>query len=177
MDCIDCHNRPTHIFEDPDQGMNRALATGLISREIPFIKKVGVEALQATELKTAGGGDRSAQIEKQIRDYYQSNHPEFYSARKDLIDTAIREIQAIYKRNVFPEMNADWTTYPTNIGHERFPGCFRCHDSAHTAESGEVIEQDCEKCHTILAQEEADPEILKQLGIRTASFELLTESH
>ncbi|RPI20592.1 MAG: cytochrome C, partial [Acidobacteria bacterium] len=151
MDCIDCHNRPTHIFEAPDQGMNRALATGRISREIPFVKKVGVEALESTELKKAGGADRSAQIEKYVRDYYQANHAEFYQSKRALIDTAVREIQAVYRRNVFPKMNSDWTTYPTNIGHDRFPGCFRCHDSEHTAEGGAAIEQDCEKCHTILA--------------------------
>jgi len=179
MDCIDCHNRPTHIYEDPDQGMDRALASGRINRGIPFIKKVGVEALQATELKKAGGDDdRSPQIEKQVRDFYEKSQAEIYKSKKAEIETAIREIQAIYRRNVFPKMNADWTTYPSNLGHERFPGCFRCHDSEHTAKSGQTIEQDCDKCHTILAQDEAEPEILKQLGIRSAnSSELLESGH
>ncbi len=178
MDCIDCHNRPTHIFEDPDQGMDRALSSGRINRGIPFIKKVGTEALQATELKKAGGGDRTVQIEKQVRDFYEKNQAEIYKSRRADIETAIREIRAIYQRNVFPKMNADWTTYPANLGHERFPGCFRCHDSEHTSKDGKSIEQDCDKCHTILAQDEAAPEILKQLGIRSAdSSELLEGGH
>ena len=161
MDCIDCHNRPTHIYQDPDQGMDGALSSGRINRTIPFIKKVGVEALQATELKKAGGADRTAQIEKHVRDYYEKNQAELYKSRRAEIDTAIREIQGIYKRNVFPKMNADWTTYPSNLGHERFPGCFRCHDRDHTAKGGQTIEQDCDKCHSLLAQDEAsagDPE-------------------
>ena len=40
--------------------------------------------------------------------------------------------RAIYARNVFPEMKVGWGTYPNNIGHEDFPGCFRCHDG-HTS--------------------------------------------
>jgi hypothetical protein len=178
MDCIDCHNRPTHIYEDPDQGMDRALSSGQINRGIPFIKKVGVEALQATELKKAGRADRIAEIEKHVREYYEKNQADLYKSKKAEIDTAIREIQAIYRRNVFPRMNADWTTYPSNLGHERSPGCFRCHDSDHTVKSGQTIEQDCDKCHTILAQDEAAPEILKQLGIRSAdSSELMESGH
>ncbi|RPJ85879.1 MAG: cytochrome C [Acidobacteria bacterium] len=176
MDCIDCHNRPTHIYEDPDQAMNRALASGRISRGIAFIKKVGTEALQATELKKAGGTDRSAELERYVRDFYEKNQAEIYTSKRAEIDTAIREIQAIYRRNVFPKMNADWTTYPSNIGHERFPGCFRCHDSEHTSEGGDVIGQDCDKCHTILAQDEAQPEILKQLGIRSRDGSALQEA-
>ncbi|MFB3903505.1 MAG: cytochrome c3 family protein [Acidobacteriota bacterium] len=178
MDCIDCHNRPTHIFQDPEQGMDRALAAGRISRTIPFIKKIGVEVLQATALKKAGGGDRSAEIEKRVRDCYQKDHAEVYKSKRAEIDAAIREIQAIYRRNVFPKMNVDWTTYPSNLGHERFPGCFRCHDSEHAAEGGKTIEQDCDKCHTILAQDEPEPEILKQLGIRFAgSSDALESAH
>jgi hypothetical protein len=176
MDCIDCHNRPTHIFEDPDQGMDNAMANGRINRDIPFIKKTGVEALQATELKKAGGGDRTAQIEKQIRDFYEKNQPEVYRSRRADIEKAIREVQAIYHRNVFPRMNVDWNTYPSNLGHERFPGCFRCHDSEHDTKGGQSIEQDCDKCHTILAQDEAQPEILKELGIRSVDTAALLGS-
>ena len=55
---------------------------------------------------------------------------------------------------------------PNNIGHEDFLGCFRCHDDNHKSADGRVISQDCETCHTILAQEETDPKILSDLGLK-----------
>jgi hypothetical protein len=42
-------------------------------------------------------------------------------------------------------------------------GCFRCHDEQHKAADGSAISQDCSKCHSILAQDEKNPEILKSL--------------
>ncbi len=55
-------------------------------------------------------------------------------------------------------------TYPNNLGHDPFPGCFRCHDGMHTTADGErSIESDCTTCHALLAYEEAGPEILATL--------------
>ena len=42
-------------------------------------------------------------------------------------------------------------------------GCFRCHDEQHRPRTAETISQDCGLCHSLLAQEEKDPEILKKL--------------
>jgi hypothetical protein len=163
MDCIDCHNRPTHIFRHPDQGMDDALASGRIDRSLPFIKKVGTAVL------TEAQGDKSsalAMIAERIRAYYRENYPTLAQKQRDAIETAIREIQAIYSRNVFPQMNLTWGTYPNNLGHERFPGCFRCHDDAHVSRDGRTIRQDCNICHTLLAIEEKEPDVLKQLEIK-----------
>ena len=44
MDCIDCHNRPSHIYRDPSKFMNIAIAAGEVSDIFPYIKKVGAEA-------------------------------------------------------------------------------------------------------------------------------------
>jgi hypothetical protein len=81
------------------------------------------------------------------------------------VDTAIAELQAIWKRNVFPKMNLTWGTHPNNLGHEQFPGCFRCHDDKLVDANEKSIGQDCEACHKVLAWDETDPEILKQLGL------------
>jgi len=72
---------------------------------------------------------------------------------------------AIYERNVFPQMKVVWGTYPVNIGHTDFPGCFRCHDDAHKSAAGRTVSQDCNSCHQLLAMDEAAPEILTQLGL------------
>ena len=76
------------------------------------------------------------------------------------------EVQAIYRRNVFPAMKVAWGTYPNNIGHEDFLGCFRCHDDSHKRADGRAITQDCNACHTILAQDESNPKVLSDLGLK-----------
>jgi len=81
------------------------------------------------------------------------------------LQNAPEAVQRIYSENVFPQMNITWGSYPSNIGHDAFPGCFRCHDDSHKAQSGETITQDCATCHQLIAVDETDPEILKQLGM------------
>jgi formate-dependent nitrite reductase cytochrome c552 subunit len=161
MDCIDCHNRPTHVFELPGEAMDNAMYSGRISPSIPYIKKAGVEIL--TEVGNSLGAPE--QVVQKLRTYYRENHPDFYNSDRQSVEAAVREIEAIYRRNVSPEMRLTWGTYPNNIGHQNFPGCFRCHDSEHESSDGRVVEQDCESCHTILAWDEENPEILQQLGI------------
>ncbi len=163
MDCIDCHNRPTHIMHLPGRALDQAITEGRVDRSIPFIKKMGVQVLTQVGQVLAA----PEQIAQQLRDYYQKNHFEFYNSQRAMVEDAIREIQSIYSRNVFPQMRVSWGTYPDNIGHEYFPGCFRCHDGDHTTLDGSrSIEQDCTSCHTVLAWDEESPAVLSDLGIR-----------
>jgi hypothetical protein len=60
-------------------------------------------------------------------------------------------------------MNIKWGTYPSHLGHESSPGASAVHDAEHTDEKGAVIANDCGTCHTALATQEEDPEILKTL--------------
>ncbi len=161
MDCIDCHNRPTHIYMMPDQAVDQALAHRRIDQRIPFIRKVGVEVLT----KVGSRPDAPEQISREIMKYYETNHADFAGAGRASLNAAIDELKRIHAQNVFPEMKINWGTYSNNLGHERFPGCFRCHDGEHVSKDGSAVEQDCEICHKILAQDEPNPEILKQLGV------------
>lgn len=161
MDCIDCHNRPTHIYQMPGEALDDAMAHGRIDNTLPYIKKLGVEALTSSEESE----DPVQFIDRHIRSYYQENDEELLTSRHDTIESAIKEVQAIFQRNVFPAMNVTWGSYPNNINHIDFPGCFRCHDDAHVSPDGAVVSQDCTACHTVLAWEEEDPEILTTLGI------------
>jgi hypothetical protein len=101
-----------------------------------------------------------------LADYYRASHPEVHRKHRAQIETAANQLKAIYERNVFPGMNVTWGTYPNNIGHEDFLGCFRCHDASHQAAGGRAISQDCNACHTILAQDETNPKILADLDLR-----------
>jgi hypothetical protein len=160
MDCIDCHNRPTHTFQMPDQAVDEALTSGRLDRTMPYIRKLGIEVLQAS---AAAGGEQT--IEPAVRRFYAERYPEIAAdtARVQKAAAVLRELRA---RNVFPRMNVGWGTYPINVGHERWPGCFRCHDGEHVSTDGRTIRQDCEVCHATLAVEEPSPEILAQLGVQ-----------
>jgi len=80
-----------------------------------------------------------------------------------LLGQAISGIQAAYVENVFPEMKIEWNTYRNFLGHKNDSGCFRCHDGSHTTKAGEIISMDCDTCHVILAEDEADPKVLETL--------------
>jgi hypothetical protein len=84
------------------------------------------------------------------------------------VQHSAKAVLAIYKRNVFPAMKVTWGSYPNNLGHTDFPGCFRCHDDAHSAAGGVKITQDCSACHSLLAMEEQNPKVLTDLGLATA---------
>ena len=162
MECVDCHNRPTHTFDLPDRAMDKALALGEIPYTLPFIKKKGVELLK-TEYESSE--QASARLVPALESFYQQSYPDVYAKRSDAIRKAGQAILAIYNRNVFPDLKVSWGTYPNNLGHTDFPGCFRCHDGDHSSSDGKTITQDCNACHEPLATEEASPEILKTLGL------------
>jgi hypothetical protein len=165
MDCIDCHNRPSHAYELPERAVDRAMNAGLIQPSLPFAKKEAVEILK---VKYASREDAARRIPEAFAAFYRQNYPQVWATRQAEVTASANQALAIYDRNIFPGMNVTWGRYPNNIGHEDFPGCWRCHDSNHTAKSGAVITQDCSACHNLLATDEANPKVLKDLGITEA---------
>ena len=162
MECVDCHNRPTHTFELPERAMDKAMGLGDIPVTLPYVKKKSVELLKTNY---ASSTEAAAKLPTALVSFYQQNYPDLYANRSADIQQASRAVLAIYNRNVFPDLKVTWGTYPNNLGHTDFPGCFRCHDGSHTAGDGKTIAQDCNSCHEPLAMDETSPEILKTLGI------------
>ena len=147
MDCMDCHNRPSHKFDaTPEHAVDNALATGFISQTLPFVRREAVAALKASyptrEAAAAG-------IEKRLSAFFAQQLGAQAGSRKADVARAIATTQALYERNVFPAMKVAWGTYSSNIGHTDSPGCFRCHDDAKKTSDGRVIKQDCDLCHKI----------------------------
>ena len=70
-------------------------------------------------------------------------------------------LASIYNRNVFPDLKVAWGTYPDNLGHTDFPGCFRCHDERPQSGSNQTLTQDCSACHEMMAMEETSAKILE----------------
>ncbi len=144
IDCVDCHNRPTHIIQPPARAVDISLETGRISRALPYAKKIAVEALTTPYSSDEEANDRIASY---IRDAYAKLGPGVTEQHKSEINQAIDEVRAIYRRNFFPGMHVDWRTYPDNIGHMIFNGCFRCHDGKHISNDKGPIRRDCNVCH------------------------------
>jgi hypothetical protein len=160
MDCLDCHNRPTHRYSMPADEVDRAIAKGYMDKALPFLKRESIRVLKADYPSHEVA---KATIAREIHGFYKTNYPQVADQGNAAIEQAIRELQVIYTSNVFPEMKVTWGTYPDNIQHFDSPGCWRCHDRKHKTDGGEKIPRDCGLCHTILAQEEQNPEILKTL--------------
>ncbi len=162
MDCMDCHNRPTHTFELPERAVDEAMAGGLISPTLPFIKKQSIAALRKTYRTRE---EAEVAIPASLEGFYKQSNPALYEQRHADIEHAASAVLAVYRRNIFPQMRVTWGTYPNNLGHTDFTGCYRCHDDNHASADGKKITQDCNTCHNLLAMDEASPKILTDLGL------------
>ena len=148
MDCMDCHNRPTHIFHPPHDALNRSLSAGLIDSSLPYIKKLGMDVLS----KDYPEETVKSAIHDAVFSFYTEKYPEIAKDKALLLEKTSEEFQKIWAQNNYPHMKSNWSTYPDNIGHLMWPGCFRCHDNRHKNESGDVIKKDCNVCHVFLSE-------------------------
>ena len=151
MDCMDCHNRPAHQFSSPNDAVDLAMKNGRIDPTMPWAKMKSVEALEQTYT------DRE-QAKTKIAEYLRAEYPD-----DKRVDRLIAEVQSIYQLNFFPEMDTNWKSYPDHLSHKDWAGCFRCHDGNHMAADGETTlrANDCNSCHTILAQGSTAEELEK----------------
>jgi hypothetical protein len=152
MECADCHNRQGHAFQQPDQAVDEAMAAGEIPVGLPFAHKTAIEALK-TDLPAS------------FPVFYEQKYPDVAAKRSADIASTTKVLQALYDRNVFPDLGVKWGAYPSNLGHADNGGCFRCHDESHSTPAKKTISQDCTLCHNPLAVEETNPAVLKTLGL------------
>jgi hypothetical protein len=154
MDCVDCHNRATHIYQAPGKAVDEAIRLGRIDRSLPYIRREAVAAL------TAGYPSREAGfrgIQARLEAFYRRHYPQRAASWLDRIDAAVTELERLYARNVHHRMDIDWGAYPTLLGHSESPGCFRCHSRDLQDDQGHWISDDCTLCHSILANESPEP--------------------
>jgi hypothetical protein len=163
MDCVDCHNRPTHVFELPENAVDKQMSLGRISPELPYVRKKAVEVLKVN-YPTREIAKQS--IPDEINNFYRTNYSTIYETRRSLVQQAGEEVAAIYLHNIFPDMRLTWGSHPNNLGHSDSPGCFRCHDGSHTSAGGQTITNDCSACHEVLAAGEENPKVLTDLGMK-----------
>jgi len=147
MDCMDCHNRPAHIFGSPAELMNTLLFTRKVSPDLPSIRRIGAEAL-AGEYETVA--DARKGIARTIHTAYEGQT--FSAEQERAVLNAIDAVAEAYQLNFFPTMKTRWDAHASNIGHKTSPGCYRCHDGYHENEMGQPIRKDCNLCHIIVSQ-------------------------
>ena len=159
MDCMDCHNRPAHVFPTANAAVEKSLTAGTLSTKLPNIKRTAVQAMMQKEIATAD------QAPQKIADFIRAKYTD--PALAGEVPGAIAQVQKIYAASMFPERKADWRVYPTNIGHKDWPGCFRCHDDKHKSVTNQKVRSsDCNSCHVIIAQGKgAELETLSAKGL------------
>ena len=151
MDCIDCHNRPTHLFHTPPKALDWVLETHPELLALPFYKK---QAQAAIEGEYATHAEGVAAVRESISAFYRTEYPELAADHAELVASGADLASRVYARISFPEMNTNWETHPNHIGHDDFPGCWRCHDDEMATADGEhVIPMDCENCHVFLVED------------------------
>ncbi len=148
MDCIDCHNRAAHSFSSVENEVDKAMAEGAISTQIPFIKQQAMQALGKVTDKTTDEQYQNTlkQIDA-IPSYYQSQQPQAFQQYQGQIKQATGEIKSIYQRSTFPNMDVGPGVYPDWATHE---GCLRCHGKLvgiSGEAKGKTISADCQTCH------------------------------
>ena len=149
MDCVDCHNRPTHVYVSPDRAVDKAILAGKIDRSLPFVKQQSVAAL-VKDYPTTPLGERG--VAGDLIAYYQKTYPAVYQSKRAAVENSAAALRQIFSSTRFPEMRVDWRTHPDNIGHMATLGCFRCHDDQHVSSDGKRISKDCTVCHTLLTE-------------------------
>jgi hypothetical protein len=162
MQCVDCHNRAAHSFEVPETAIDSEMSAGHIPADLPFVKKTGLDLVKA---QYNSEDEAAAKIASGLNDFYRQKYPDISGKRSNDVNAAAQGLLVVWRRNVFPDLKVTWGTYPNNLGHADYPGCFRCHDDSHATAEKKTITQDCAACHTAVAVEETSPEILKSLGI------------
>ncbi|MGD8605413.1 MAG: c-type cytochrome, partial [Anaerolineales bacterium] len=145
MDCITCHNRITHLILQPDDSVDHLLTRGVISTEIPSIRRKAIELLTGEY----ANNDEALEAIAGLEGYYQLAYPDFAAENPELIQDAIVALQDVYSQSVFPEQRVDWDSHYNNIGHDNSPGCFRCHDGKHMNAAQEAVRLECNVCHSI----------------------------
>jgi hypothetical protein len=163
MDCMDCHNRAAHSFDTPEAALNKAMAAGSPSASLPFVHKEGLALMKATY---GTQQEAASKIKAGLEDFYRTQYPAAWNEQRTQIDQAASTIVRLYSENVFPDMKVSWGTHPNNIGHNDYPGCFRCHDGSHNTKNEKTIGNDCSLCHNLVAVDEANPKLLADIGMQ-----------
>jgi hypothetical protein len=149
MDCVDCHNRSAHRFDSFDKLVDDALTRGDLKLDLPWTKKLAMEAVPKIEKPISFAEQRSILAKlNEIPKEYQARYPDIYKARATDVKNATATLVQLFlgtafpAMKVYPDMQADLKTHD---------GCLRCHGALVAMsgpKKGETLSDDCELCHS-----------------------------
>ncbi len=134
MDCVDCHNRPSHKYNAAGS-LDRPRDRDRTDRSGSSRDQEGRGGGAVGRIRDRGSGVSPPSPTRSIG-FYKEKHPEILESSRAALDRAIAATQQYYAQNMFPEMKVRWDRYPENIGHFIYPGCMRCHDGEHVSDAG-----------------------------------------
>ncbi len=104
MDCIDCHNRPSHKYSSPPVYFDKAMLTNEVSQDIPFIKRTAMGVLRNTftDKDTA-----LMQIREGIINYYKSDFSGYFEKNHAKIDQSVAALQKALQPEFFSRDESD----------------------------------------------------------------------
>lgn len=148
MDCVDCHNRPTHVYDDLEERIDLGLYSKKIDTSIPGIREDSLTVLQK---EYTSRDEAQEQIVETLLALQAERHsPDFVAENEQALIKSGAFLLDAYMENVWPKMAVSWGTYKGHNGHQNEDegfGCFRCHDDEHQTEFGKTISQSCDLCH------------------------------
>ncbi len=148
MDCIDCHNRPTHVYDDLEQKVDFGLYSKKINPEIAGIREDSLTVLQK---EYTSRDEAKEQIVESLLSLQAKRHgADFVAANEQTLIASGAYLLDAYMANVWPKMKVTWGTYKQHLGHQNEEegfGCFRCHNEQHQTKFGKTISQSCDLCH------------------------------
>ncbi|MBI5622360.1 MAG: NapC/NirT family cytochrome c [Elusimicrobia bacterium] len=165
MDCVDCHNRPSHVYKPADRVVDGAFELGQLDPSLPFLKRESVRLLAASY---ATQTEALAAIRKGLPEFYAKNYPKVLEAKRPAVDAAAETVARLFSSYIFPEMKTDWRVHPNHAGHRDSDGCYRCHDGLHKSADGAVVTKSCDACHSVLAQ--GPPQDVARARLATQQF-------
>ena len=148
MDCIDCHNRPTHVYDD----LETVVDFGLHSKKLnPEIEGIREDSIAVLKIEYTSRDEATEKIVGDLLERMAKRHGTDFVAehQKEIAGSGSYLLEA-YLNNVWPKMKVTWGTYRQHLGHQNADegyGCFRCHDDEHKTKFGKIIRQDCNMCH------------------------------
>ncbi len=147
MDCMDCHNRATHVFNSPEKLIDSAFVQGKLDASLPYLKREGIKALDPSNASLAEAVDKV----EGIRDFYKVSYPSVYASKAESVERAVKVLREVARLTTFPDMNVNWNSYVNHAGHSaESPGCFRCHGklvATSGPSTGKAVDAGCESCH------------------------------
>src|SRR4029078_2177063 len=98
------------------KAVDHAIASGAVSRQLPFVRREGVRLLTATYANEDAAMDG---IARGLKGFYASHGG---TADQQAVDRAAAALQDAYRHNVFPTMKVSFGEYPHNKMHIDSPG-------------------------------------------------------